>query len=92
MRDFISFREGFEPQNHPPPPWLRHCSVKKKNFIQNFVPIFLGFVVQVATFQSLAATLNADCVELRQRPSDKGMTGQFLIRRRVDLDDFMEIR
>lgn len=51
-----------------------------------------GFGVQVATFQSLAATLNADCVELRQRPSDKGMTGQFLIRRRVDQDDFMEIR
>lgn len=46
----------------------------------------------MATFQSLAATLNADCVELRQRPSDKGMTGQFLIRRRVDQSDFMEIR
>lgn len=46
----------------------------------------------MATFQSLATTLNADCVELRQRPSDKGMTGQFLIRRRVDQSDFMEIR
>lgn len=46
----------------------------------------------MATFQSLAATLNADCVELRQRPSDRGMTGQFLIRRRVDQSDFMEIR
>ncbi|XP_031634585.1 GTP-binding protein 1 [Contarinia nasturtii] len=50
------------------------------------------YAASVATLQSLAATLNADCVELRQRPSDKGMTGQFLIRRRVDQDDFMEIR
>lgn len=50
------------------------------------------YAASVATFQSLAATLNADCVELRQRPSDKGMTGQFLIRRRVDQSDFMEIR
>lgn len=59
------------------------------------LPLFFGVtipVIQVATFQSLAATLNADCVELRQRPSDKGMTGQYLIRRRVDQDDFMEIR
>ncbi|KAG4078840.1 hypothetical protein HA402_007390 [Bradysia odoriphaga] len=46
----------------------------------------------VATLQSLAATLDADCVELRQRKSEKGMTGQYLVRRRVDQTDFMEIR
>lgn len=39
------------------------------------------FAASVATLQSLAATLNADCVELRQRPSEKGQTGQYLIRR-----------
>lgn len=50
------------------------------------------FAASVATLQSLAATLNADCVELRQRPSEKGMTGQYLIRKRVDQSDFMEIR
>lgn len=50
------------------------------------------YAASMATIQSLAATLNADCVELRQRPSDKGMTGQFLIRKRVDQSDFMEIR
>lgn len=46
----------------------------------------------VATLQSLAATLDADCVELRQRPAEKGMTGQYLVRKRVDQSDFMEIR
>lgn len=50
------------------------------------------YAASVATLQSLATTLDADCVELRQRPSDKGMTGQYLIRRRLDQSDFMEIR
>lgn len=50
------------------------------------------YAASVATLQSLATTFNADCVELRQRPSDKGMTGQYLIRRRLDQTDFMEIR
>lgn len=50
------------------------------------------YAASVATLQSLATTLNADCVELRQRPSDKGNTGQYLIRRRLDQSDFMEIR
>lgn len=39
------------------------------------------FAASVATLQSLAATLSADCVELRQRPAEKGKTGQYLIRR-----------
>lgn len=39
------------------------------------------FAASVATLQSLATTLCADCVELRQRPSEKGLTGQFLLRR-----------
>lgn len=50
------------------------------------------YAASVATLQSLAATLNADCVELRRRPSEKGMTGQYLIRKRVEQSDFMEIR
>lgn len=50
------------------------------------------YAASVATLQSLAATLDADCVELRQRPSDKGITGQYLIRKHVDRSDFMEIR
>lgn len=50
------------------------------------------YAASVATLQSLVATLDADCVELRQRPSDKGITGQYLIRKHVDRSDFMEIR
>lgn len=50
------------------------------------------YLASLATLQSLAATLNADCVELRQRKGEKGTTGQYLIRQRVDETDFMEIR
>lgn len=50
------------------------------------------YAAAVATLQSLAATLDADCVELRQRKGEKGLMAQFLVRRRVDSKDFMEIR
>jgi len=50
------------------------------------------YAASVATLQSLASTLNADCVELRQRKGEKGLTGQYLVRQRVDQSDFMEIR
>jgi GTPase len=50
------------------------------------------YAASLATLQSLAATLNADCVELRQRKGEKGLTGQYLIRLKVDESDFMEIR
>lgn len=50
------------------------------------------YAASLATLQSLATTVDADCVELRQRKSEQGMTGQYLVRRRVDQTDFMEIR
>ena len=46
----------------------------------------------VATLKSLTATLNADCMLLRQRNYECGVTGQFLVRQRADDTDFMEIR
>ncbi|CAK9813971.1 GTP-binding protein 1 [Anthophora quadrimaculata] len=46
----------------------------------------------VATLQSLAATLEADCVLLRQSKVDQGLIGQYLVRRRLDRQDFLEIR
>lgn len=46
----------------------------------------------VATLQSLATTIDADMVLLRQRKVEQGLTGQYLIRKRVDTSDFMEIR
>jgi GTPase len=47
----------------------------------------------VATLHSLATCLNAECVKLRQGLAEKGkITGQFLIREKIDEKDFMEIR
>lgn len=46
----------------------------------------------VATLQSLAATLDASCVLLRQRKGDSGLIGQYLIRQRLAQTDFLEIR
>lgn len=51
------------------------------------------FDASVATLESLATCLNAECVRLRQGRADKGkITGQYLIRQRIDEKDFMEIR
>lgn len=50
------------------------------------------YAASLATLQSLAAMLNADCVELRTRKGEKGLTGQYLVRSKVDDDDFTEIR
>jgi len=47
----------------------------------------------VATLESIGATLDADCVKLREKPCDGGRkTLQYLIRRRAEEKDFMEIR
>ncbi|XP_073982101.1 GTP-binding protein 1 isoform X2 [Rhodnius prolixus] len=50
------------------------------------------YEASVATLQSLAATLDADCVLLRNKKGEQGMTGQYLVRRRVIEQDFLEIR
>ncbi|XP_031831264.1 GTP-binding protein 1 [Nomia melanderi] len=50
------------------------------------------YEASVATLQSLAATLEADCVLLRQSKVDQGLVGQYLVRRRLDRQDFLEIR
>lgn len=50
------------------------------------------YEASVATLQSLAATLEADCVLLRQSKVEQGLTGQYLVRQRLDQQDFLEIR
>ncbi|XP_065082482.1 GTP-binding protein 1 [Ochlerotatus camptorhynchus] len=50
------------------------------------------YAASLATLQALAAMLNADCVELRTRKGEKGLTGQYLVRSKVDDNDFTEIR
>lgn len=51
-----------------------------------------SYAASEATLAALAANLNADFVELRTRKGEKGMTGQYLVRQRLDEQDFMEIR
>nr|CAD7460416.1 unnamed protein product [Timema tahoe] len=50
------------------------------------------YEASLATLQSLSTALDADCVLLRQRKIDQGLTGQYLVRQRVDTQDFLEIR
>jgi len=47
----------------------------------------------VATLQSICDMLEADCTQLRSKPCESGRKSvQYLIRRRADTKDFMEIR
>lgn len=53
------------------------------------------FAASEATLQSIAATLDAECVQLRGHACEENAakkTAQFLIRKRYDEKDFMEIR
>ena len=50
------------------------------------------YKASVATLDSIATTLEADCVMLRERTSECGMVGQYLIRHRAEQEDFVEIR
>ncbi|XP_076054135.1 GTP-binding protein 1-like isoform X2 [Oratosquilla oratoria] len=50
------------------------------------------YEASVATLKSLAETLDADCIFLREKKSKTGTLGQFLVRRRADAKDFMEVR
>lgn len=45
-----------------------------------------------ATLQSIAQTLDLECVMLRERSAQEGKVAEFLLRRRLTSDDFMEIR
>ncbi|XP_057369884.1 GTP-binding protein 1-like [Daphnia carinata] len=50
------------------------------------------YKASVATLESIATTLEADCVLLRERNSECGIIGQYLIRHRAEQEDFVEIR
>lgn len=46
----------------------------------------------LATVQALASACGADMSVLRERQGEEGRTADCLVRRRVDEDDFMEVR
>lgn len=50
------------------------------------------FEASEQTLHLLATTINADVVLLRKKKEEKGLTAKFLVRKRVDISDFMEIR
>lgn len=50
------------------------------------------YLASVNTLQTLAAELEADCVLLRRFKVDHGFMGQYLVRKKLDQEDFLEIR
>ena len=47
----------------------------------------------VATLKSMAGQLDAECVLLRERTTvEEGLIHEYLIRKRTDAQDFMEVR
>lgn len=46
----------------------------------------------VATLQSMATTLECDCVQLRERKTSDGLVAEYLVRRRAKENDFVEVR
>lgn len=50
------------------------------------------FEASVATLHSLAATQDADCVLLREKNEGATFTAQYLVRKRLESQDFLEIR
>ena len=46
----------------------------------------------LATVQSLAVACRADMKLLRQKPAEEGLTAECLVRRKVEEDDFLEVR
>lgn len=46
----------------------------------------------VATLKSIAETLDYEIVQLRERHEKEGLVSEFLLRKKLDIQDFMEIR
>lgn len=46
----------------------------------------------LATVEALASACGADVCVLRERQAEEGRTADCLVRRRVEEDDFMEVR
>lgn len=45
-----------------------------------------------ATLKTLAQCCNADMVLLREKTAEQGIVGEFLIRKKLEENDFMEVR
>ncbi len=50
------------------------------------------FQASVATLKSIGESLDMEVVSLRERNFEEGKTSEFLLRKRLDSEDFMEVR
>ena len=50
------------------------------------------YLASVATLQSIAETLDLQCVLLREKMREEGKVAEYLLRRKMDSGDFMEVR
>ncbi|XP_012934958.1 GTP-binding protein 1 [Aplysia californica] len=50
------------------------------------------YQASVATLHSIAQTLDLECVLLREKIAEEGKVSEFLLRRKLDAEDFMEVR
>lgn len=46
----------------------------------------------MATLESMASTLEADCVLLRKHKVEQGLVSEYLVRKRAKDNDFVEVR
>ena len=45
-----------------------------------------------ATLKSIAETLDYEISKLRERPGEEGLIVEYLLRKKLDIADFMEVR
>ena len=50
------------------------------------------FQASVATLRSIATSLGLECVQLRERTVEEGTVAEYLLRQKLEPEDFMEIR
>ena len=46
----------------------------------------------MATLRSIATSLGLECVQLRERTVEEGTVAEYLLRQKLEPEDFMEIR
>ncbi|KAL8587376.1 GTP-binding protein 1 [Nucella lapillus] len=50
------------------------------------------YTASVATLHSITESLGLECVRLRERMTEEGTVAEFLLRQKLDTEDFMEVR
>ena len=77
--------------------WLEQCFIKFNSRIDFVDSTASGLSAEdlkasVDSLKLLAEACNADVVLLREKPAEEGTVAEYLVRNRVDENDFMEVR